>query len=188
MTEADAPKNLAVEFDYKPADYLAYLLHFNRNSALHRRQRSMARFVFPIVMIPLGMVFIAWKGTEGGLANLWLFYFLFIALFATYVWIWFGLTSPKAFMAMMAQGKNRGIFGAGRIELRDDSIWQRKPLGEDWMRWEGVERIDQADDHIFVQVGVGSSYVIPKRAFGNIEASQAFVDRALKLWCEARLI
>lgn len=71
-----------------------------------------------------------------------------------------------------------GLFAEYTTILSDDSLFQISPIGEVRLAWKGIERVDQGKKYIYIQVVHEDVFVIPKRAFADAHAAQAFYEAA----------
>lgn len=66
---------------------------------------------------------------------------------------------------MLNEGKNAYFLGPWSIELLEDGIVTTNSFSESKTKWDGIEKIIESEEHIFIYVGVASAFIIPKRAF-----------------------
>ncbi len=177
------PETLAVEYDYGVDDYVAYSLHFMRTNPRYRRQRFLSRVAMPIALTAIGLLMLYVSNAESYVP---LVYFLMVAAYTAYVWLWYYQVSKRNLAAMVSAGRNRALFGRTRIELRPDSLWRSSPMSEGWVRWQGIESVERTADHVFIAIGVSAAYVVPRRAFADGAAFEAFIARATELWRAAQ--
>lgn len=174
---------LAVAYDYGVDDYVAYSLHFMRTNPTYRRQRFLSRVAMPIALTAIGLPMISVAGIAGYAT---LIYFLMVAAYTAYVWLWYYQVSRRNLAAMVSAGRNRALFGHTKIELRPDALWRSSPMSEGWVRWQGIESVERNTEYVFIAIGVSAAYVIPRRAFANDAAFDAFTTRATELWRAAQ--
>lgn len=174
---------LAVEYEYGVDDYVAYSLHFMRTNPKYRRQRLLSRVVLPVALTVIGILMLLFSQRVSSIA---LVYFLMVAAYTAYVWLWYYQVSKRNLVAMVSAGRNRAMFGHTRIELRPDALWRSSPMSEGWVQWQGIESVERTVEHVFIAIGVSAAYVVPRRAFVNDTAFEAFIARATELWRAAQ--
>ena len=66
---------------------------------------------------------------------------------------------------MLNEGKNAYFLGPWSIELLEDGFVTINTFSESKTKWEGIEKIIECEEHIFIYVGTAYAFIIPKRAF-----------------------
>lgn len=69
---------------------------------------------------------------------------------------------------------DRGQLGRHRLMLDEDGLTENTAVGESRTRWAGVDRVEQSRDYIYIYTSPAAAHVVPKRAFANPEAADAF--------------
>ncbi len=75
----------------------------------------------------------------------------------------------------LAEGHNRGVLGLRRLEIRDDFLVELSELGEQHTRWRAVEKVVVAPGHVFIYLSATAGHTLPRGAFSDEAALQAFV-------------
>ena len=82
--------------------------------------------------------------------------------------------------------KKSGVFDSDIVaDVRDKGLWQKDERGETFTFWESIKKIWETDDHFFFRSSGregASLHCVPKHAFPNPEAANAFYRQALALW------
>ena len=179
---------VAVDYDFTNEESVAYTLHLMRTRRIYRRQRILTCFLLPTALALLGIAWTSFTYNYLRPPSIWpsVFYFAFVVVYTLYVWLWYEATSRRRLTKMFAQGRNRALLGPLRLELRNDVIWRSSEMSEGWVRWEGVESVETDRDHAYIAVSSNSAFVVPRRAFADAAAFDAFVARATELWRSAQ--
>jgi hypothetical protein len=72
----------------------------------------------------------------------------------------------------------RGQLGVHRLVLDQDGIVERTAVNETRTSWAGVDRVEQNAGYIFIYTSPAAAHVVPRRAFGDAQAAEAFYDFA----------
>lgn len=70
----------------------------------------------------------------------------------------------------------RGQIGKHKVVLSDAGLVESTAVNESSTTWQGLDRIEQNTDYLFVYVGPIQAIIIPKRAFKDAAATEAFVE------------
>jgi hypothetical protein len=84
----------------------------------------------------------------------------------------------EAIRRLFDEGKNRALFGHHRMLLHDDRIEVSTEYSRGEVRWEGVERVEQDEQYVYIYVSALNAYVIPKKYFPSPQQSQIFFQEA----------
>lgn len=178
-----------VDYDLRIDDLVAYSLHWMRGDRASRQIRLMTRIVLPLALASLGIAGIYFSTQAGEhVDDFWWVYLAFLVVYTLYSLLLYDSVSKRRLKAMYATGRNSALLGATRMELRSDALWRRTALTEGWVKWAGVEAIENTSDHLFIVIGVGAAYMVPRRAFIDQAAFEAFTVEARKLWQAARTL
>jgi hypothetical protein len=92
------------------------------------------------------------------------------AIFVSF-WLFFRWRFSRA-LPPVAEGS---LLGPRRTTLDDWGIRERSAHSEHCTDWQGVLSVEETEQHIFVMIDRFAGYVIPKRAFADVERLQEFV-------------
>ena len=70
----------------------------------------------------------------------------------------------------------KGQLGKHKVVLTDTGLVESTAVNESSRTWAGIDRIEQDSNYIFVYVAPIQAIIIPKRAFRDLSAIEAFVD------------
>jgi len=74
-----------------------------------------------------------------------------------------------------------GVLGEHLIRFNEDFLVKITDVNEIQHSWKGIDRIEENQDYIYIYTTPFSAHIIPKRCFGNDEASTMFFDEANRL-------
>jgi hypothetical protein len=81
----------------------------------------------------------------------------------------------RAILQLLKDEKpGKGLLGRHRIVLSQDGLMESTPVGESRTSWAGVDRIEQDPHNIYIYTSLAAAHVIPKRAFSDPQAADAF--------------
>jgi hypothetical protein len=96
---------------------------------------------------------------------------LALALFALFV---FSLQRGQAGRLMERLGNER----RQRITLTEDGIFQSSPSGYSVRYWSAISRVETAEDRLYLYTIFETGHMVPRRAFADEAAWDAFVAAA----------
>ncbi len=71
---------------------------------------------------------------------------------------------------------NAFVFGPTEYDFLEEGIKIKKEQSETFTKWEGVEKIFNARDYIYIFIDHNLSYIIPKRSFPSSEKLDEFLS------------
>lgn len=79
---------------------------------------------------------------------------------------------------LFEEGNNRALFGPHRMLLHEDRLEVITEYSRGEVRWEGVERIEEDEQYIFIYVSALNAYVVHKKYFFSGHDAQRFIEHA----------
>ena len=76
------------------------------------------------------------------------------------------------------EGRNEGILCKHRVVIDAESLFESTDVGEQRVKWRGVERVEEGEGHIFIYIGSSTAFIIPKWAFATNRQSEEFFEAA----------
>lgn len=70
----------------------------------------------------------------------------------------------------------KGQLGEHRVVLEDSRVVESTAVNETSTAWAGIDRIEQDSDYIFIYTSPNQAHIIPKRAFNDVTAAEAFYE------------
>jgi YcxB-like protein len=81
---------------------------------------------------------------------------------------------------LYGEGRNQGTLGHHEIIFRDDGISDESDSGEQFVKWQAVEKTIKTEKYIFVYVSSVSAHLIPRRIFHSDAAYDELYDLILQ--------
>ena len=161
------------ELDYLvTADDIAYLNHYHaQRSPTLRRTRAIVGIALTIMGV--AGFSLAMATTGAGI--------MFMAIMVVMgVWIAIGKRRGPSrqqrehIRRLFDEGRNRGLFGHHHIKLLENHIEVSTEFSRGEVNWEGVERVEEDEEYIFIYVSALNAYVINKKYFPSEESAHQF--------------
>lgn len=161
------------ELDYLvTADDIAYLNHYHTQmSPAFQRRRTYVG----LVMTVCGVFGFLTSLTIGGPALFFMALLIFMG-----VWTTLAKNSEPSkrhvqhIRRLYEEGKNRALFGHHHVRLLPDRIEVSTEFSRGEVKWEGVERVVDNEQYIFIYVSALNAYVINKKYFPSEQHAQHF--------------
>jgi hypothetical protein len=167
---------LGVTYKLNPDDVQAAQWHCVRNSpSLRRTYRIMGALTLlltlALALLPALFGFLDWM-LAGALA-----------LFVVGFWVFeFPRSSRRTLerntRKLLREGRNALLHCTYRMEIDERALSVKTEMGESRLSWDAVERIDETDAHIFIQLGSLTGYAVPKWAFESNGRAREFFEAA----------
>lgn len=150
---------MTFSFPFDEASWLAFVEHHYRHSPMHGRFRVLACAI-PVLAFFLWTLYRTVQGVDIARA-------VIILVIISVVWIpvcpWLLHQINMAFARRsIREGSNKQVFGECTLSITPEHLAVVGPGGESKIRWNGVQRIESTDEHIFVYVTSISAIVIPR--------------------------
>ncbi len=153
-------------------DLHAFNLHHARTSALARRSRAQVRWALTLLLaallVTLGL------SIHAPLA-FWLLGTLILGG-------WFSLFPHRLEQVlrrhtekMFASGKNTGFLGAHQVLLEEEWLVEETHWRQVRTHWRAVESVLMTPAHLFLFLSSFSAVIIPRAAFPDLAAAEAFL-------------
>lgn len=181
---------MEVEFELGIDDVLAFSRYHERRSPAVRRARRLQQLILAIfaflVFLAYGLVCALTASPEtflldirfmAGFGSVWLL-FLALSIAARHI-------QGRVFRRMLDEGKNKSTIGKHRLSVGQRGIMDLTAFSEQCTTWQGVERIADNEEYIFLYINAISAHVIPKCAFEHMRHMKVFLDEARRLKAEA---
>ena len=175
------------ELDYLvTADDIAYLNHYHsQKSPTMRRNRAVVGTCLTI----MGVVGFSFAMATTGMGML-----LMLILIVMGVWVAIGKRGGPTrqqrdhIRRLFDEGRNRALFGHHHIKLLEDKIEVSTEFSRGEVKWEGVERVEEDENYIFLYVSALNAYVINKKYFASEESARHFFLTAEQLHQNALML
>jgi hypothetical protein len=168
------------------ADDIAYLNHYHaQKSPTMRRNRAVVGTCLTI----MGVVGFSFAMATTGMGML-----LMLILIVMGVWVAIGKRGGPTrqqrehIRRLFDEGRNRALFGHHHIKLLEDRIEVSTEYSRGEVKWEGVERVEEDENYIFLYVSALNAYVINKKYFASEEGARQFFLTAEQLHQNALML
>ena len=116
-------------------------------------------------------------GSDGFVISRMNFTFLVIAfpIVALGQWVLERRMTRRLIRQLLKEEKpGRGQVGRHKVVLSDAGVVESTDVSESRTSWAGVDRVEENPKYIFIYTSPAAAHVIPKRAFRDTEAAEAF--------------
>lgn len=168
---------MEIEYELTKEDLYAFQW---RSAYSSPRARRMAwkpyLFLFIVVLLVSLMGSI---GTDGFTFSLVHFSLLFVVfpIVALITWLTTRITMRRFINQILKEEKpERGQLGKHRVVLQDSGLVESTAVNESSRAWTGIDRIEQDSNYIYIYTAPLMAIVIPKRAFKDAAAAEAFYE------------
>ena len=161
---------MILDFELNKKDYIDFNLYHLDNSPTIRKSLLAARVLLSVIILIVGLSVVK-RGNVIG-------YIYFVV-----IWLLMIISFPKGYRSrvkrriekMLNEGNNAYFLGPWSIKLLEDGIVTVNTFSESKTKWEGIEKIVEGKEHIFIHVGTVSAFIIPKRAFLDNKGLEEFL-------------
>ena len=84
-----------------------------------------------------------------------------------------------------AVGSNLGVIGEHEFEVKESGLVEKTAVNETTQSWNGIERIEETENHVFFYISSVTAFILPKGAVAEGNADQ-FVVLARESWVNSR--
>lgn len=149
---------MKIKYRVDISDIVAFNQFHLDTSPLVRKRRAMMLILVAIVYASIAFFMASSKHSVYNAVVFMIVYICFLVWYLRYG----RKVNVKRIMKIYAGGKNTGIFGEHELELLPDGIREITSVNEHITKYEGIERVEATETHIFVFFSSLSAYVIPK--------------------------
>ena len=151
---------MTLDFELNSKDYIDFNVYNLDNSATVKKSLLAARVLLSVIILIVGLSVVK-RGNVIGYIYFAVIWLLIMVFFPN----GFRLRVKRRLEKILNEGNNAYFLGPWSIKLLEDGIVTINTFSESKTKWEGVEKIIEAEEHIFIYVGIASAFIIPKRAF-----------------------
>jgi hypothetical protein len=154
-------QTMTFTYQFEPADWIAFSLHYLRNSRTHHRQRLRARFWFLAAFLALSLIlFFETEKDRGLVIN---FSVVGVVGFFAYPKVY-----DDAVMKRMRKygddPDNAKWWGRQTVTFSAEGIRICRSTAESRLAWSNVVRLAETPDHLFVYISAAEAIVVPRRS------------------------
>jgi hypothetical protein len=163
-------------------DFLAFQADFAHRSAFSKALLG-CTFVVAVLSVPVGVaIYLLTAANVTQESALSLMGFAAVnALVISVVLYWF-LRRPRAnflsgalIKALFLRGDMSSIVGRYAVRLTENGIVERAPKSEGCVAFSAVQKTILAQQHLFIYVSPLAAFIVPRRAFPDPAAMEAFI-------------
>lgn len=89
--------------------------------------------------------------------------------------------------AMKLPSGKPGLLGEHTVTIGVEGVRERTAVNEGVHSWNGIHRIVDDKEHIYLFIDTHMAHIIPKGAFATESEARAFVDAATTYWQQATI-
>jgi hypothetical protein len=161
---------MELNFSMSESDCIVFSEEYHRNSPVHRRARTRARWTVPIIFSIFMVISFALSGPT-----------IIATVFFPIIIGWITLY-PKRFDTLvrnnirnrLKESSHSKTFGEYQVEINQDGIVSTGPTGRSEHTWASVDRINLTPDYLFVFFAGLSGLPIPISQIGPDHAEAAY--------------
>jgi len=180
---------MTAEYELTKDDWSAFNLYHHFHSPTARRQyrRAWVSSVLIVLLVCLGISVLASLNSPNPLSTFMALLPLFSAVVLAIPWFpWVYRRKLKRIVAgMIGEGRNRTLLGRQRVTISREFITRSGDFDQTTVRWSAVERVIKDKNHAFVYTSALTAIIVPRRAFADTVAFDAFVLKSTEYHQEA---
>lgn len=148
-------------YQFEAADWIAFNVHYLKNSRVCRRQRFRARmgFLFALLTFSLVLVFTAEKGVGFAICLSVVGIVGFLAYPSVH-----DDSAMKRIRKLADEPDNTKVFGTVMMTLSPEGLRASRPGAETTLAWSRILKLVETTDHIFLYVSALDAIIIPRRS------------------------
>ena len=170
-----------VRFDFTESDFIGFNLYHHRHSPSTRAIQ--VRFV--VFILAIGLAALVYKLIRPEAPDVLWSVPLGCGIGAALFPFSFRRSLRRNVLAMLKEGRNRGLLGTKEVTLTPAEIRSTGAMGMTTTAWPAVERVVVDGDVLYLYISSVSAVVVPRRAFAQDADFEAFVETARKYQVEA---
>lgn len=83
---------------------------------------------------------------------------------------------------MKTSYNNQGILGEHTIEINEKGVRETTSVNDAFNKWEGIYKVTQNSEYIYIFLNSMLAHLIPKRAFNSIDEANEFYNKSVDFW------
>lgn len=174
---------MTITYKLEPNDLRAFLRYGQKHLPNARR----ARYIVNVGMIAVCLL-LTFSSNDHRISFRIVYFCLWLLIFWTFMRIWLFITLRLVQWRSFTADKQRSVLCEHTMTLADDALVEVTPFNESRSLWNGVYRVVDAADYIYIFLSLHSAHIIPKRAFPDADSARKFYDRAVSLQSAAQKV
>ena len=176
---SESPLVERIDFDLEPEDLLSFInYHYVDSPGVRRQRYLLAAMGFGILAsLPL-MIMLGWhKSIDEMRQNLWPLLLGPVGFLICYP-LFYRWSIRRNCQRIMYEGDRRGYFGPRSLSLETYGVRESTIRGETIRSWASVCGLVTVRQHALIYTSPTEAFVVPKRAFKDDDAFDAFMKQA----------
>lgn len=169
---------MEIEFQLLEKDYIKFNIDHSKKSASLKKNIFSQRILGPIIFLLFPFIIsiyskipiLYWFTIFGILSVLW------FVLYPKY----FNWEMERRVKKVLREGNNENIYIKRKIVLSDEGILEKSSIGESYLNWDKVGKIEETNEYIYVYISSVSAHIIPKRVFKDKNEEEMFIRELSK--------
>ena len=170
---------LEVSYDLTPADLYAFQLRALNLSPIARRTRRNSYLTLFLTFFAIASLSAI---NSEGVGQVVISYGLVIVGFPVAAGIFRMIDKRHTHNTLVRltreEQPDKGLVGTHNLVLGPDGIIESTVVGESRVSWNGVDRIEDDSDHIFIYTTPHAAHIVPRRAFADAKDASRFLEFA----------
>jgi len=170
---------MEIEYEITPDDLFAFQWRAAYRSPVAKRaRRKVYLYLFLALLLFSLLPAIGYDGFVIARANFTLVAVAFPVV-ALMTWRLDRRQTRRAILELLREEKpGKGQLGRHKLGLGEAGLVESTAVGESRTSWEGVDRVEQNREYIFIYTAPAAAHVIPKRAFSSPGEAETFYQLA----------
>lgn len=164
---------MEITYTVKPEDIVAFHRYQMHHSPMWRRSITSGILAGFVTSAVLFIVMGGWQSWVNAVFPV-LFLIVYLTLYPFYI----QRTVNRTGSEMVKDGRNKGLWGPHTLTIDESELVERTEVGENRVKWQGLEKIAASPTHLFFFVSSNSAHIIPRSAFADPEQSERFLHQA----------
>lgn len=168
-----------VHYEVTADDFIALNLYHARHSQAVRKKLMGIRIMASGFM--LGLPLLVYRAASPSTVLPWQVYVMAVfsagVFFTLYPWLAV-FDMYRRTQKFLATGRHAKMLGRQTLHMGPDGLVVSSQTAQATTPWAEVEQIVVTGGHIFIYIGNSRAYVVPRRAFADQSAGQAFIQLA----------
>jgi hypothetical protein len=170
---------MQIEYENTMEDVVAFNMFHYDHSPVHRRNRLIQQFLFPLLTSSPVAILSLFSGENWAyVLPMWILWAVvslgWVLLYPPYLrWI-----VKRRIPAAYREGSNRNTIGKHVMVLTPEELIDSTDVNRTAYKWIGVNKIVTDDRYIYLYVASLSAFIVPKRAFPDETSVRDFMETA----------
>ena len=167
---------MEIEYELTKEDLYAFQWRSAYTSPRARRMAWKPYFLLFILVLLVSLM--GSIGADGAFSFVH-FSLLFVVfpIVALATWLTTRITMRRFINQMLKEEKpERGQLGKHKVVLQGSGLVESTSVNESSRTWAGIDRIEQDSNYIYIYTAPLMAIIIPKRAFKDVTAAEAFYE------------